>query len=156
MARGGARLGSGPKPRSMYVVPQGAAATTGAKPGPQSPPPEPEEGLSKAERAIWVRWAPHAHEAGMLSPAKQLGFAKLCKDIALYDELKRRLDAEGWTFQKVTIDGSGKKHREQKRHTLWGPLQNVSVRVEQGLTRFGLTANGRPASGSSPRANPWA
>lgn len=148
-------MGSGPKPRAMYMVPHGSAATNLAVAVPSTHGPEPLDGLSDAERAVWVRWAPLAYAAGFLPPIRELGFAKLCKDIALGNELRRRLDEEGWTFTKVTIDGAGQEHSEQKRHPLWTPLQNTSMRVDQGMKAFGLTSDGRPSGNGGAAANEW-
>jgi hypothetical protein len=139
----------------MYVVPQGAAASTGADSGIQSEPPPAPEHLSEAERAVWERYAPLAHGAGMLPPAKEPGFEHLCEIVATYQALKQRIDSEGWTFMKVTVDGSGQEHQEEKRHALWSQLQTFAVRRESALRSYGLFANGRPASTGAPSANPW-
>lgn len=155
MGRGGARLGSGRKPAALYAVPQGAAAATGAEAIQSEPLPAPEH-LSEAEQAVWERYAPLAQATGLLTPEKTPGFEHLCEIVATYEKLKARIDAEGWTFQKVTIDGSGQEHTEEKRHALWSQLQTFAVRRESALRSYGLFANGRPASTGAPAANPWA
>lgn len=155
MGRGGARLGSGRKPAAMYVVPAGAAASTGAESGIQSVPLPAPEHLAEAERAIWDRYAPLAQATGLLTPEKTPGFEHLCEIVATYDALKIRVDSEGWTYLKVTIDGAGQEHTELKRHALWSQLQTYAVRRESALRSYGLFANGRPSSSGAPVANPW-
>lgn len=155
MARGGARLGAGRKPQAMYVVPQGAAAsTTGGEVIKGEPIPPPEH-LSEAKRAVWERFAPQAHAIGTLIPGKEGGFELLCDVTAKYEAIERIIDTEGWTYLKVTIDGAGQEHQEQKRHTLWPQLAIFAVRRQQALKEFCLTANGRPSSSGAPVANPW-
>ncbi len=138
----------------MYVVPPGAEATTGGVVI-QSEPPSAPEHLSKAERAVWERYAPLALATGMLTREKAPGFEHLCEIVATYQALKVRIDTEGWTSIKVSVDGAGVEHQEEKRHALWSQLQTFAVRRESALRSYGLFANGRPATTGAPAANPW-
>lgn len=154
MARGGARLGAGRKPAAMYVVPQGAAATTGGEAIQSVPLPAPEH-LSEAEQVVWERYAPLAQATGLLRPESAPGFEHLCQIVSTYERLKERIDAEGWTFVKVSVDGAGVEHSEEKRHALWSQLQTFAVRRESALRSYGLFANGRAPMSGAPVANPW-
>jgi hypothetical protein len=156
MARGGARQGAGRKPAAMYVLPPAAGgASESVASGIQSVPILPPEHLSEAEQEIWGRYAGLAQARGTLGESTAPGFEYLCSVVAQYEALKARVDTEGWTYLKVTIDGAGQEHQEQKKHALWGPLQAFALRREQVLRSYGLLANGRPATTGAPAANPW-
>lgn len=72
---------------------------------------------------------------------------------------ERIVDAEGDTFAKVTIDGSGQEHTELKAHPLVAKHLVLANKVDALMGRFMLTAFGKPAAVSKPKkpaANPWA
>lgn len=79
--RGGRRPGSGRKqkgtPKKSNVIPHPSAP-----PVPESPPAEPfpcPEHFGELERKVWNRQAPHAFQAGTLTPATCLAFERYCK-----------------------------------------------------------------------------
>lgn len=156
MGRGGARVGAGRKPASVYVLPPAVTGSAPAVSVGSGVSMEAPAHLTEAERAVWVRYAPLAQQRGTLTEATVPGFEYLCSVVAQYEALRDRIDADGWTFVKVTIDGSGQEHQEQRRHTLWSPLQAFALRREQALRSYGLLANGKPPGGGPAPVNPWA
>lgn len=114
MGWGGARIGSGRKPKAHgSAVLHGAKRTMSARrrrvrtagetpPPPVSPPVvaatvEAPAGLPEAQRAIWELLAPHAIAAKTLTPGTALAFWGLCEAVVVRDQMKAALDAEGLT-----------------------------------------------------------
>ena len=82
MARGGARIGSGrkPKARRLHAVhgttPETSTTTSSTAP---AAPIEPPKGLTTTERAVWQCLAPQATAAGTLVPATAADFRELVR-----------------------------------------------------------------------------
>lgn len=155
---GGKRLGSGRKPhtrrerwlggkaghRSLTLVTpepiaggEVASEPAGAIPG----------DLKVAESAYWQKWAPLARARGMLHVGTVPGFVLLCQWAALADDLIECVRTRGYEQEKVTIDGAGQEHREYKANSLLAQWRGLSARVEQGMARYGLTADGKIPAG---------
>jgi hypothetical protein len=65
--------------------------------------------------------------------------------------------ADGETFFKVTVDGSGQEQRELKAHPLVAKAQAQAYRVEQLLARFCLAPTGRPIQAAPAKtSSKWA
>lgn len=143
--QGGARVGSGRKPRALAVV---------AREGPVVGPPA---GLSEAAAGWWATWAPLAHGVGTLTKETGPAFALLCESQATLVHYSEVVRADGETFFKVTVDGSGQEQRELKAHPLIAKAQAAAYRVEQLLARFCLAPTGRPIQAApSTSASKWA
>ncbi len=162
MARGGARLGSGPKPRrgrvlDMPGVPprstskeQDAAALAQLL--------EPGAHLTEDEQALWRRLAPLVQQRGMLTAETVPGLEHLCEVSVTYTKLRKILDDEGWQITLYEDVDGHKFPMEQKRHPLWPQFQAFAVRREQALRAFGLIASGSPVPTFGRAAkddNPW-
>lgn len=164
MARGGARVGAGRKPKKgkgkvlgMPGVTPPAAGAGRSAPKPDRKLVTPPRHLSEEEREVWKRLAPLAIKTGMLTPETAPGLEYLCTVTVTFEELRKTLKDEGWQIILYQTDEEG--HRfplEQKRHPLWPQLQAFAVRREQALARFGLLANGKVSpQPQAPAANPW-
>ena len=123
---------------------------SGASAGKAKAPSPPKGALSREDYRVWVQLAPEALARGTLTNQTRHGFAMLCQLVVRLKKLEETLDTDGWTY----VNQFG----EKKRHALWGVWQNVTLRVEQQLARFGLIGEGRPpAQTAAPQtANPWA
>lgn len=77
--------------------------------------------LSKEERDVWQKLAPHAIERGTLTKATALGFELLCRNVVLERVIAKDAELVG-----------GANHR--------GLIQ----RIDAGLLRFDLAPNGKP------------
>lgn len=155
MPRGGKRLGSGRKPhtrrerwlggnaghRNLTVVPGGRDLATESG-GPVEAPSQPDV-LLEAEGKYWALWAPIATKRGMLHDGTVPGFTLLCQWAARADALWACIQSRGYEQEKVTIDGAGQEHREYKANSLLSQWRGLTARVEQGMARYGLTADGK-------------
>lgn len=103
----------------------------------------PPETFTEALKAIWVQLAPHALEQRTLTPATAGSFADLCRAIVTRDSILARIEADGWTFIKVSVDGAGVEHEELKKHPLVADQRGWEQRVEAGRARFRLAPLGK-------------
>lgn len=87
--------------------------------------------LSLEERHVWLRLAPHAMQAGTLTPASELAFVLLVKNIVLERAYAGSVQERGTA-----------NHR--------GLIQ----RVEGGLDAFGLRPQGRRMTTAEPVSKP--
>lgn len=143
--QGGARVGSGRKPRNLAVVTR--------EDGPMGAP----EGLSQGAAAWWATWAPLAHRVGTLTKETAPAFALLCESQATMVRYGECIERDGDTFEKVTVDGSGQEQRELKAHPLIAKAQALAYRVEQLLARFCLAPTGRPIQAAPSKSeSKWA
>jgi len=99
------------------------------------------KGLTPAARVIWRRDAPRALAALTLTAITRTAFADYCSDHVLRDQLRARLDAEGWTIRVK---------RQLKRHPLAGECRFWTRRVELLQGRFRLTGDGREIPPAAP------
>ena len=153
MPRGGKRLGSGRKPhtrrerwlggkaghRNLTIVPAAPAVVAPA----DAPVEEAPDVLVAGEAKYWALWAPLATRRGMLHEGTVPGFTLLCQWAARADDLWACIQSRGYEQEKVTIDGAGQEHREFKANSLLSQWRGLSARVEQGMARYGLTADGK-------------
>ena len=130
---GGARPGSGPKPKLKAIdggasapVPEAGAPlpSTNSDAGGADPLPEewaaPDD-LGPDERAVWRKLAPHAVARQTLTKATAFQFELLCRNIVLERSLAEGADTRGTA-----------NHR--------GLIQ----RIDAELLRFDLAPNGKP------------
>jgi len=155
MARGGARVGAGRKPRAAR---RNVVAFDGRKSPDDAALLVPPSFLSEDERAIWVIWAPLAVELKTLTAHHVPAFALLCRLQAEMNATERIIAQDGRTQMRVTIDGAGQEHQELKAHPLKTDYRQLAQRVESILARFCLAPFGKPGAGGgqvAAKANPW-
>jgi len=157
MPRGGARVGSGRKPRtplhvvaSRKVSPQVLAPDVSSL---QQPP----ESLPTGQQDIWCLYAPHAIDAGTLTTRTAGAFALLCKLIVMEQSVLDQIEHDGWTFVKVMVDGAGQEHQELKSHPLCAHHRGLVQRLETQMKNFGVMPFGKPIVERKAKgpANPW-
>jgi hypothetical protein len=156
---GGARSGSGPKPRSARVV-----SLRGGRAGLPDDASLPEQvvrpaALSAKEAAQWDGLASHAIEHGTLVPSTVAAFVLLCKLSVMADEMYSTLLEDGFTYIKVTVDGAGKQHDELKAHPLVSQHRNTIQRIESLMVKFKVAPMGKPVDPvrkKKANTNPWA
>ena len=158
MAKGGTRLGAG-RPRKsarahwlsgdagerrLALVEAPADAGHAVAPSPGAPLLAPEL-LSASEAVYWRRWEPLARAQGLLTAETAPGFGLLCQVAAQCQTMRAAIEAEGYTYERVTVDGSGQEHREIRSHPLLTHYRGLVLRVEQEQARYGLQATGKIA-----------
>jgi hypothetical protein len=111
--------------------------------------------VSDAVRPIWLALAPHATTARTLTPATVGAFRDLCEAIVLKRRLLDAIEAGGLTYLKVTIDGAGQEHMEQKANPLLAQHRGMMQRVEAGLKCFRLSPIGKEMSAPEVPSSPF-
>jgi len=150
---GGARVGSGPKRTGAALLRLHASRLEESRGRDEVPPDavmvqvEIPEDLPEVQRGIWERLAPLAVANGTLTPESAPGFAHLCKCLWAERVLLDKIVASDWQVDKVTLQmdekGGGLQQVEKKASDLITKWQAMLVRVENGLARFQLTADGK-------------
>ena len=159
---GGARVGTGPKPKgasllrlhaSRLQLPEGSGdvqpdqAPVEVKIPDDLPPVQAPIGMPADVRMVWDEFAPLALANGSLTPSLVPGFAHLCKCIWAERILLAKIVAADWQVDKVTLQidekGGGLQQVEKKASDLIAKWQAMLVRVENGMARFRLTADGK-------------
>lgn len=154
----GGRPGVGRKPKDAKTASLHGSRQKGVRRTATHAPvavPAPPDGLSDAERAVWVKEAPHAAAARTLVASSFGSFRDFCEAVVEKDATLRQIRAEGRTFLKITIDGAGQEHAEQKKHPLTGEYRALLQRVEAGRTRFGLAPLGKPMVSEDEPTDEW-
>ena len=159
MPRGGARVGSGRKPKTAKkpAVPNNLVGIDGGRTGDLSATPPAD--LPSEQHGFWKSYAPLAIEAGTLTPQTAGSFRLLCELDAEKTATKATLDKDGRTYIKVSVDGAGVEHDELKAHPLTGSYRQLAQRVEALMARFLLAPFGKPLPSAGKKkqvANPWA
>jgi phage terminase small subunit len=153
MPRGGARVGSGPKPKRFTP-----AVIDGGRSEAMSP--RPPSDLPEDQRAFWRTYAPAAIEAHTLTPQTVGAFWLLCELDAEKRAQKATIDRDGRTYEKAWTDSSGQEHVELKAHPLTTSYRQLAQRVESLMGRFGLAPFGKPVQSTrreqQSKSNPWA
>ena len=150
MAKGGARVGTGPKGKASLRV-----VTAEDGPDVRVPP----DDLPADQAAVWRRLAPLAIEAGTLVGRTVPGFRLLCKLTVMETSMAAVLADERWTFAKVTIDGAGQEQQEIKAHPLCTHHKGLAQRIESLMGRYAIVPFGKPVGDPPKRKtvaqNPW-
>lgn len=126
MGWGGRRPGAGAKPKALReraLLARSEQVLPPAEPVDAPPPAE----LTEAERAVWLRQAPHAVAARTLTPGTALSFARYCRLVVLEEALAVDRSKAG-----------GPDHR--------GVLQRINALELQFL----LTPVGKPLVSAAP------
>ena len=168
MPKGGPRVGSGRKPLLGAVAAlRGSRGNVASRAvvrfrGPVEPvavrPPEPVTmpgDLSAAQAAVWLELAPHALALRTLTPETAGSFRDLCRVITVRDGVLATIQAQGWTYIKVSVDGAGVEHSELKKHPLVSDLRGWEQRVEVGRARFRLAPMGKEILPAEKPADPF-
>jgi hypothetical protein len=155
---GGARPGTGPKPKAAHTAHvHGSRRQRGAKPV-EVPPitliPAPSD-LTEAQLAVWNELAPQACAERTLVASTIRAFRDLCEAIVLKQSMAAAIEANGLTYLKVTIDGAGQEHTEQKANPLLSQHRGMMQRVETGMLRFRLSPMGKEIIPSEVPADPF-
>lgn len=117
---------------------------------------DPPADLPAEQKAVWIALAPHALVARTLTPGTAQAFRDLCEAIVLKRALLERVQADGLTYEKVSVDGAGVEHVELKAHPLISQHRGMMQRVEAGFTRFRLAPMGKEIAPPDPPADPFA
>lgn len=157
---GGMRLGSGRKSKDgrLLHLHGGKDRLHRGKPVelPPSAPVDPPKGLTEAQMRVWQELAPHAVAAHTLTPGTAGSFADLCRAIVTRDAMLAKIEEDGWTFIKVSVDGAGVEHQELKKHPLTSDQRGWEQRVEAGRARFRLAPMGKELVPTAKPEDPFA
>lgn len=166
MGWGGARMGSGQKPKRQYaqrarvpVTPVVLVPLEGGKTDDDAVSAFPPEDLPAGQVEFWRRNAPRAIAQGTLTGRNVEAFRLLCEMDLERRETKQTIDRDGRTFLKVTVDGAGVEHQELKAHPLKSDYARLCKSVENLLGRFKLAPFGKAELPTKPKVaavNPWA
>lgn len=162
MPRGGFRFGAGRKPKAARVLalhgsrraPKNATAPESKPEAPLEPVKTP-AGLAEDEQAVWDELSGHATAQGTLRPATVAAFRDLCGLRARAARWLRRIEAEGETFMKVSVDGAGVEHQEPKAHPLMARYNAALIRIETGMARFKLAPTGKELTATVKEVDPF-
>lgn len=157
---GGLRVGSGRKSKGATILalhggrdrkPSTAPAAVVAPLEPVAMPAD----LPDDQRAVWLVLAPHALAARTLTAGTAESFRDLCRAIVVRDGLLATIQAQGWTFVKVSVDGAGVEHQELKKHPLVADHRGWEQRVEAGRARFRIAPIGKEIAAPVKAADPF-
>jgi hypothetical protein len=148
---GGTRVGAGRKTLDVGIALVRGSQDRGTR-RQEEPTATPEAvqapiGMPADVRMVWDEFAPLALANGSLTPSLVPGFAHLCKCIWAERILLAKIVAADWQVDKVTLQmdekGGGLQQVEKKASDLIAKWQAMLVRVENGMARFRLTADGK-------------
>ena len=155
MARGGARVGAGRKPkaasRSVVVDARSRFSETTLPPAPAVPADleslvEPPEGMPETHAKLWRKLAPHAIAQQTLVTATRPGFAELVEQLVMKQQLADSIAQVGAAHPGA--DGL-------LRH-----YTKLAQRLDATMARFRLTALGKPEAAAARKVpvtnNAWA
>ncbi len=115
------------------------------------------EGASAEVAAVWSELAPHAAKAGTLFPGTASAFLRLCKAVVKHDRWEARIEAEGETQIKVSVDGAGVEHQELKAHPLIARAQSLDAHIFGRFKDFAINPFGKPLAAAQEKpADPFA
>lgn len=164
MGHGGARYGSGRKPKASRTP---ASAITAAKivaidsgRGDDIVTKTPPKDLPEDQHDFWRRCAPRAIEAGTLTVQTVEAFRLLCELEAEKRATRATIEKDGRTTMGITTDvTSSEQHIQIKAHPLTSSYRQLAQRVEALMARFSLAPFGKPVAVGKPKAtgeSPWA
>ena len=158
---GGLRVGAGRKSKDDASKWLGGNAgkrrPMGARPKVAAPfelVPPPAD-LPEAYAVVWNAEAPHACAARTLTPGTAAEFADFCKAVVIERTLLAKIEADGWTYLDVTVDGSGQEHQTVKKHPLVSDHRQWMQRVEQKRLKFRLAPIGKELTPAEVPADPF-
>lgn len=111
--------------------------------------PEMPTDFSVAEQAVWLVYIHTLDRMKVLTFADRRGLIQLTQATALYDLMKKYLDANGHTY--VADQREGAVHRMRPEYQI---MQDAEKRIQFWLSRFGLTPADRSrVSATAPTKN---
>ncbi len=158
LGSGGFRANAGRKSKSARVLALHGGRDRKPKPIVPEGPPVPvdmPQGLPTDQQTVWTELAPLALEQRTLTPATAGSFRDLCHAIVVRDGLLATIQAQGWTFLKISVDGAGVEHQELKKHPLVADHRGWEQRVEAGRARFRLAPIGKEIVVAAKAADPF-
>lgn len=149
---GGHRSGTGEKPSEARVL--GLIGPSGG--GVASLPPTVEiacpAGLSPEIAAIWAELSPFAINARTLVPSTVSAFLRLCQSIVKHAQMMAKIEEDGLTFLKYSVDPTGTEHAEPKAHPLISRAHALDGFIRSGMKDFAINPFGKPVV--EPAAKP--
>ena len=100
-------------------------------------------GLEPDVEAVWTELAEHAVKARTLVPGTVSAFTRLCKAVVRHAKMEAQIERDGFTYLKVTIDGSGQEHTEVKAHPLISRAASAETMIRGGLKDFAICPFGK-------------
>ena len=157
MARGGARVGAGRKPKTARILDLHGGRERGIKRAQpfEAVPVAVPGALEASVAAVWSELAPHATTAGTLIPGTATAFQRLCQAIVKHAKMDAQVERDGYTYLKVTIDGSGQEHTEVKAHPLIGKAQTLDNQIRAWFKDFGINPFGKPLAQPAKAEDPF-
>lgn len=165
---GGARPGSGRKPKPKVTAWLGGNAGKRARKAPARPEahdaafpllPAPRD-LPAAHVAVWNELAPHACAARTLTAGTAHAFRDLCARVVLLRAMAAQVDADGLMTTAVSLQmdesGGGLQTVEKKAHDLLGRYMTMMQRVDASLLRFRLSPMGKELAAPETPKDEWA
>lgn len=158
---GGTRVGAGRRPQDAQARWLGGNAGKRDEPAVKGPqvavvPVERPADLPNDQQLVWEALAPHASG---LTPATAIAFRDLCEAIVIKRLMLAQIQADGLTSNRVTLQmdeaGGGLQAVEPKAHPLLSKWTALMVRVEAGMSRFRLTADGKPTAPAEEPKDEW-
>ena len=125
------------KPRGLRVVQGTFKPSRDYGADVQAPPGEPDipPGLSDVALAEWTRVARHLKALGVLSCVDAPAIENYARLSAMASRLEATAAALGsLCYERVTVDGAGQEHREQKLHPVVSQLRSYRAALRQALS----------------------
>jgi hypothetical protein len=160
MPRGGARVGSGRKPKTprQAVTAAKIVAIEGGRA--KDVTPTPPSDLPEDQKGFWRNYAGLAIDAGTLTKQTEPAFRLLCELDAEKRLTRETIERDGRTSMGITTDvTSSEQHVQLKAHPLTSSYRQLAQRVETLMARFSLAPFGKPVAGgkkSATTVSPWA
>lgn len=149
MASGGARRGSGPKPKPTAIKilegNPGKRKLNENEPKPETGMPTCPDWLDNDAKTEWKRLAKTMHQMGVLSTTDRAMFAKYCQGWSMWKAAKLKLDEEG----RVVINDKGVPVLNP-----WVSAEEKAVKqMSQAAAELGLTPSSRSRIVAAGEAN---
>lgn len=149
MASGGARPGSGPKPKPTAIKilegNPGKRKLNEREPKPETGMPKCPEWLDPEAKKEWKRLAKAMHQMGVLTTVDRAAFASYCQAYARWKEAQHHIDEEGSVIMN------------DKDQPVTSPWVNISDKANKQMmhaaAEFGLTPSTRSRIVAAGEAN---
>ena len=140
---GGARSGSGRKSKRLAEKAlHGTASLKEKRAGlPEVDEFDAPDDLTRDERLVWLKLAPHAFAARTLTRATEDAFSDLCRDRVLMLELSRDPDRRGGADHRGVTQRVQSKMKDFALSPMGKPLIEDKPKVEDPFGEFDATVN---------------
>ena len=88
-------------------------------------------------------------------PGTVSAFLRLCQAVVKHAKMDEQVERDGYTYLKVTIDGSGQEHTEVKAHPLIGKAQTLDNQIRAWFKDFGINPFGKPLAAPVKAEDPF-